>query len=347
MIREYRREDLPALSEIWNDSVKSGEVVFHPLSEEYFHTKFELNPNFDRRYVLTAEQNGKPAGFIIGMIKKQLLPGETFESSPGFIVAVFVRADSRRNGIGRALVNELEARFKADGKLSVSCGSCPVDLDWTIPGTPGHDHNNVPGVDEDCQGFTFLQHLGYKVAAQEVAMYLNLKDYKPWDGLEAKRKELLDQGIYVGRYDTSLGYDYDGMCDRVHSEYWRSVLKAEIECHKKGVPNTDVRFIPNGKVPKGPRPILVATCGNAIIAQTGPVDLQESGRGWFTGICTDPLFERRGVATVLFNTLMQEFIKEGAAFSTLFTGVQNHAQKIYLRTGFRVVRHFALLKKAL
>jgi ribosomal protein S18 acetylase RimI-like enzyme len=77
------------------------------------------------------------------------------------------------------------------------------------------------------------------------------------------------------------------------------------------------------------------------------VDKQPSGRGWFTGICTDPLYERRGIATVLFNLLMQAFIAEGAAFSTLFTGDDNHAQKVYRRAGMRVARRFVIMEKTL
>ena len=80
---------------------------------------------------------------------------------------------------------------------------------------------------------------------------------------------------------------------------------------------------------------------------TGPVDKQKSGRGWFTGICTDPLFERRGIATVLFNLLMQAFVEEGAAFSTLFTGTDNHAQKIYRAAGMRTVRQFSIMTMGL
>ena len=179
-------------------------------------------------------------------------------------------------------------------------------------------------------------------------MYLNLAAYIPWAGLKEKQAELLAQGIYTGRYDPSLGYDYDLMCDHVGSEYWRAVIRSELACWKENRPNTDVRFIPNGtKVPAGPRPMLVATSGERIVAFTGPVDKQDSGRGWFCGIMTDPEFERRGIASVLFNLLMQEFIAEGAVFSTLFTGDSNHAQRIYKRAGFNVVRRFALMQKPL
>ena len=68
---------------------------------------------------------------------------------------------------------------------------------------------------------------------------------------------------------------------------------------------------------------------------------------WFSGICTDPLFEKKGIASVLFNLLMQEFIAEGAAFSTLFTGREAHARRVYERAGLRVVRGFAIMDKPL
>ena len=87
--------------------------------------------------------------------------------------------------------------------------------------------------------------------------------------------------------------------------------------------------------------------GGHIVAYTGPVDLQKSGRGWFTGICCDPNYGGRGIASILFNQLMREFVAEGAKFSTLFTGETNFAQKIYSRAGFRIVARFDGLTKPL
>ena len=356
-VRRYQPADLPAVISLWNASVEAGEVVYFPLTRDYFHLKFEQDPNDVLPYTFVAEaepsdpaEAGSVVGFISGLAKTIFLSGETGSNTPGYLTCIFVRRDCRGRGIGRMLLTALESAFRAAGKSRFVCsGSNPLNLDWTIPGTPGHDHNNAPGMDEDCAGFGFLKALGFDDSVREIAMYLNLKDYRPWSEFEATRRRLADQGILIGRYDVSLDYDYDGMCDRVGSEYWRSVLRSEIACHKRGVPNTDIRFIPNGRVPAGPRPILAAVSvpDRAMVAQTGPLDLQSSGRGWFTGICTDPLFERRGIATVLFNVLMQEFIAEGASFSSIFTGDSNHAQKIYLRTGFRVVRRFAAMSKAL
>ena len=99
----------------------------------------------------------------------------------------------------------------------------------------------------------------------------------------------------------------------------------------------------DGLPPKGPRTLITAVHGNRMVGFTGPVDLQKSGRGWFTGICTDAGYERRGIATVLFNLLLEAFVAEGAVFTTLFTGLESHARKIYERAGLRPVRQFNIM----
>lgn len=349
MIRTYDKQDLPSVIRIWNESVQAGEVVYAGLTEAYFHTKFENDPNYDPLYSLVAEVDGEVAGFINGVAKKVFLDNENNENSPGYITCFFVRGDCRGRGIGRALVAELCARFKAAGKSTVAISNDnPVNLDWRVPGTPGHDHNNTPGVDMASPGYEFLKKAGFEETDREIAMYLDLNNYVPWDGMRQRQEQLLSEGVYTGRYDPALNYDYDRLCDRVGSEYWREVIRSEMTCWKENRPNTDVRFIPNGtKVPDGPRQMLVATCDEHIVAFTGPVDKQDSGRGWFCGIFTDPQFEHRSIAPILFHLLMQAFIAEGATFSTLFTGENNRAQNIYLRTGFRIARRFAIMKKEL
>lgn len=49
--------------------------------------------------------------------------------------------------------------------------------------------------------------------------------------------------------------------------------------------------------------------------------------------------------SVLFELLLDGFKTKGAKFSTLFTGVDNPARKIYERTGFKAVRNWAVMGK--
>jgi len=333
VVRACMPADIPYVVRLWNDSVAVGEAVFKPVTEEW--VRQNLFHSTSPHYFLVAEHLGRVFGFIHGAVKTRFLPGETAENTPGYLTAIHIARGWQQRSLGADLLHALEdALRKAGKKKIVISGDNPAKLAWNVPGTPGHDHNNAPGIDVDCHGYRFLQKNGFVETVREVAMYMDLKDYKAPADLDARREALRAEGIETGRYDPKLGYDFDRMCDGVKSEYWRDVLRQEIAAPY-------------------PRPILAATVrddtgeSGRIVGFTGPVDKQLSGRGWFTGICTDPAYEKKGIGTVLFNLLMQEFIAEGAEFSTLFTGADNHARKVYERVGMRPVRTFAVMEKAL
>lgn len=325
-IRTYLEKDLQDIVSLWNRCVAAGEVIYRPLEAEYFEKKFLTQPGAD---IFVAEESGVFCGFLAGCRLTSFLPGQSDENTPAYLSVIMVEPQQRNKGAGSAMLAAFEAHYQAMGKKVFAVSSlCPINLDWVIPGTPGHEHNNMPGMDEECLGYEFLKKRGYGVYVREVAMYLNLAEYEKKPEVEQRRAALREQGIVAGLYDPAQKAEFDGMCDRVGSEYWRQVLREET-------------------AKENPRPILAAVTDGHIVGFTGPVDRQENGRGWFTGICTDPLYEKRGIAGVLFNDLMGEFIRVGAAYSTLFTGTENHAQRLYLKTGFRPARYFAIMKKTL
>ena len=67
MIRLFAAADLPGVISVWNEAVEAKEVVYYPLTEAYFHKKFEQDPNYDPKYTFVAEEDGKIAGFINGV----------------------------------------------------------------------------------------------------------------------------------------------------------------------------------------------------------------------------------------------------------------------------------------
>jgi ribosomal protein S18 acetylase RimI-like enzyme len=330
--------DRMAAAELWNAVAQAGETLYRPIDADQFPFSGE------GIHAFAAKADGKLIGWIHGAAKRRFLSGETAENTPAYLTAIVVDRQCRRQGVGHAMLSVLMGAFRGDGKRVLVCsGDNPVHLSWFVPGTPGHDHNNAPGVDEGCLGYPFLLHRGFHDDFHEIAMYMALKDYQWQESLTRMREELLAQGIRTGRYDLNLGDEYDEMCDRVGSEYWRNSLRSELAAWRENRPNSDPEFWPDGVCPKGPRTLLTATVNGHIVGFTGPVDRQKSGRGWFTGICTDPLYAGKGIASVLFNLLMKEFIAQGSVFCTLFTGRDNPAQRLYQRAGLQIVAHFAVL----
>ena len=340
-IRPFQAADISSAVAIWNDCIRRGEVLYTPMTEQSFERTFFSREGCEPDCFLVAEDAGRLRGFIHGV------PPESFRGGkPGnaYLTVILVDAASRGQGIGKVLLDALCERMKARDAETLFISSInPVNLSWIIPDTPGHDHNNMPGLDEGCAGVGFFLQAGFERRYREVAMYIDLSGYRMRPNIPILREKLRGEGIVTGAYDSAWHCGFDRLCDRVGSEYWRDVLRTEIAAWEAGTPNADSRFWADGIQPCGPRTLLTATHEGEIVSFTGPVDLQKSGRGWFTGICTDPEYGRRGIATVLFNLLLQAFQEEGAQFATLFTGMDNPARHIYEGAGMRPAREFTLM----
>ena len=337
LIRSFLLQDLPEVLHLYNQASLDGEVLLKPLDEDTFRRIFLSRPDMpDAMPVAVDETTGRVLGFA------HYVTPLSFPDAPegrAFLTTVMVDRQHRHTGVASRLLDAVCSALNARS-LSVSSLN-PVNLTWHIPGTPGHDHNNMPGLDRDCKAYGFFLKKGFQAVHSEMAMYMDLKTFAPDPGLEKLRDSLRLDGIETGIFAPPPAFpEFDGMCTRVGSPYWRAVLRTETKAWRDMAPNEDPRFWPDGRKPAGPRPLILALKDNQVVGFTGPVDLQESGRGWFTGICTDPLYQHRGIATVLFSLLMQAFREEGAAFTTLFTGTDNRAQRIYKAAGLRPVRTF-------
>ena len=338
-IRPFQPEDAPELTALMRLTLDRRETLYRPIPPETWTSLPQGS-----RVLVAEEADGRLAGFAAACEKTVFLPGETAGNTPLYLTLLLVRPESRGKGVGTALLDAVKALAVSRGKSRLVIGSDqPLHLTWLIPDTPGHDHNNAPGLWKEGGAGPWFERRGFESVFEEMSLYIRLSDYR-WDAdIEARQRALAAEGIYTGFWTPEAGSDFDGMCDRVGSEYWRHVLQTELEAWKEHAPNRDPDLWPDGRMPAGPRPLLVAARDGRLIGFTGPVDRQASGRGWFTGICVDPEAGGRGIGTVLFHLLLRAFIRDGAAFCSIFTGVGNHAQKIYLRAGMRVTSHWQVM----
>ncbi len=327
-ILRFEDRHLPQVVALWNTHL-CGQTQYKPLTEKEFEDKFLKNPSFSYDGTFVAVEEGRVIGFANGIVKKEFLPGENHGNTPGYLTMVVVETGLRGKGYGSALLRELEDFFRKSGKKkSQSIFFNPIKLEWYIPGTDRHDHNNSPGVDADTPAVAFMEKNGYAVRSREVSFHLDLSGFRMSEKTAAKREELTQRGIFTGYYDPGKHTGFDELFDDLGSGDWRKGIMDNLAQEK-------------------PDPVIVAADHGKICGFTGPIRAQESGRGFFVGIGTHSQYRGGGIMSVLFELLLEGFKTAGAQFSTLFTGVENPARKIYERTGFTAVRNWAVMGKEL
>lgn len=122
-LRALRRDDAPALLEMWNATAR-----FDPLTPELLEEKTWDDPGFDPTAALVCDDAGTVAGFAMGVLRA---PEDTHR---GVVKLLAAAAGRRRKGIGSLLLNAIETALEQKGAGTVRvCESAPNYL------TPGVD----------------------------------------------------------------------------------------------------------------------------------------------------------------------------------------------------------------
>lgn len=325
-IEQFNVSHVEGIVNLWNASC-ANETPYKPFTVDGFINKFVNNPNFSHEGTFVAVDDGKVIGFANSVFKKEFLPGETFENTPGYITFVVVDKKCRCRGYGTMLLRKAEEYLTKVGKKRIQMDFFnPINLEWYIPGTDKHDHPNAPGVDVDGPGYEFVKTNGYNERTREVSMYLDLNKFEIDQNTLNKIHDLRLKGIEIEYYDGSKHFGFDDLFDDLKHELWRKEIKDNLSLKK-------------------PYPVIVASHKGRICGFTGPIQVQQSGRGLFSGIGVDSKHQGLGIGKMLFFMLCDSFKKEGARFMSIFTGIDNNAKRMYDAAGFGVVKVWALFRK--
>ncbi|MDO5399653.1 MAG: GNAT family N-acetyltransferase [Eubacteriales bacterium] len=320
MIRHYEPRDFSALHRLWNTAgVRQGYV---PATEPELEALLTGHIWFSQRFAFVLEQAGALAGFVCGCAGDELPQGQR----RGYFTCLLLDERWETEDNARLLLTALEDAFRREGKTQLaSTFFNPIHLPWVIPGTQGHQHNNCPGVARDLPLHGWMVAMGYQVCAGECAMYLDLKNFRLPRSYEEKRLRAGQEGYSIAWYDDRLHTGLDDMVHAMGNPMWSQ------------------------EIPVAARTVnmLVALYGNRVAGFTGPVYPEPTGRGYFAGIAVAKEHEKHGLGTLLFCRLCQAEQEAGSRYMSLFTGEDNHAQKIYLSAGFTVRRIFSVMTKEL
>lgn len=304
---------------VFNELVEKGDVLYSPLAITDFAHLFTESTEETERFLIHDEQ---ARGFSSGCIEHT--------TGKAYITYIGVRPEYRNQGVGTELLRRLELilRHHLQNKHLIEISFLnPCTLNWIVPGTPGHDHPNAPGVLTNSDAEQFFHSRGYETYAIQDSYYLNLEGYQVPDALLNKQRELRHEGISFETYDASRHVGILELLVDLGSEQWKQEILTET------------------KKPDGGRPILVPVRAGRVYGFTGPLDVQTSGRGYFAGIGVHRAKRGKGIAKVLFAHLCDDLKNMGAQYMTLFTGKSNPARYIYEAAGFKVVSSWADMRK--
>lgn len=322
-IERFNENDGKAAAALF-DRYAETEFVHKKLSEVDFIAQFVINDERVTKINLAAKaDDGAFLGFANGCVKKG--------ADIGYITFVLVEKEYRRQGIARQLLAELEkalAEVAAITKYQIMFFN-PITLTWIVPGTPGHDHPNAPGIDVASDAYIFFKNNGYLDSVFQNSFYLPLQNFTIKPEIQARIDALPQYELSICFYDPQKHFGMKELFDDLGSEDWKEIVMGNIA--REG----------------GGDPVIIAEHNGKAVGFTGPIHVQESGRGYFAGIGVHSEYRKYGLGKALFSTLCKSLKDIGAGYMTLFTGETNPARYIYQSAGFKIVKTWSDMEKVI
>lgn len=251
----------------------------------------------------------------------------TFVAENAFISFLLVDNNERRKKIATQLLEkaENELRKKQYKKIRLVFLN-PFNFAWYVPGKFPHEHPNMPAIPINSSLYFFYVNHQFISIGFIDGFYLELEKFNMSDKVKKIKNDLLKEEIDFSIYNKDKHtHVYEFAKGLNNSGFENAVINA-VEKEKK---------------------LLVGSHKNKVIAFTGPIETEKSGRGYLAGVAVDNQYGGKGVGKALFSTLCQLSKENGAQYMTFFTGVDNVARKIYLSAGFKIVQSFAIMEKQL
>ena len=320
-IRNYTDADKNAVFALWSRTApRQG---YAPRDRAALERLLFGNPYFSPEHAFVLEIGGTVRAFVCGCTGDDIPGGK----ERGFFTCLLADEAFDTEQTTADLLEELEDSFRAKGKkVSAATFFNPMRLPWVIPGTPGFEHNNMPGIGTHLPLHARMLKNGYAEAARECAMYRSLSDFAVPKTILERAERLAEQGYTVGLYDAARHTGLRRMLTALENPEW-------------------IRLITEAADKKMVLPVALA--GDEVAGFAGPVYPEPTGRGYFAGIGIMPKYQHHGLGKLLFYRLCEAEKRAGANYMSLFTGEENPAGKIYEGAGFRSVRTFGVMTKQL
>lgn len=309
-IRPYAAGDEAHVLALWNATMWAD-----PIDSATWRTRYLLDANFAAGACLVAidGKGGGAVGFVLGMTAKNAATHSP-HLSDAWIVAFGVAEPYRRQGVARALFDQLEATWRGTGVGKVTVG--PYIPSYVTPGVDEHSY---------AEAVRFLRAWGAETLSRPLSMKVSLTGYRPSEASLALVGNLESTGIRVRPADPSDIMPLLQFLDE-HFAHWRPDATSVLA----DLYGSDSRAVTMHVAEEQGRIIGYAQSRGE---RFGPFGVNEAHRG-------------RGIGTVLLSSTLLAMRARGF-HCAWFLWTSDRAAKLYGEHGFEEVRRFKLMAKTL
>ena len=181
MIRNAVPADHAALLDLWQKNATGQGYAPRPDAE--VDRLLFSHPYFSYKHTFIREEQGRAVAFTCGCVGDDIPRGK----ERGYFTCLVAEPQWDTPETTAQLLNALEDSFRAAGRTASAVTFFnPMHLPWVLPGSPGHEHNNMPGIATDLPLHDRMLAHGYTEATQETAMYRTLADFAVPDTIRAQ-----------------------------------------------------------------------------------------------------------------------------------------------------------------
>lgn len=278
--RSITPDDLPRLTQIAQrgmefDTFDEALVREKTIGAFDFDPELGLVAEIGRGGVATGADTGADLPAIAGFAQGAMGQMEKNRTA-GYVRLMVIDRAARRQGIGSALLGEMERRLRERGAETVHMFDCP--------------HNYfTPGVDfRYTEAYCFLQKHGYEMHRENHNLLCDL-DVNAWPTLEADAAAMSAHGIEVRRATLA---DQHAIDEFLASEWpaWRFEVHAALW-------NT-------------PPTLYIGLMEGRVVAFSGYQGNNKS-LSWFGPMGTSPVLRGKGIGAILLRLCLRDLARQG------------------------------------
>ena len=307
-IRPYEASDISAVVSLLNRCLTSD-----PITSEAFQLKVLLDPNFAKFGALVAEIDSKIIGFVLGIVRKNMLEDAAPDFDRSWVTLIAVDAEHRRSRVGTMLLDWIEEYLSLHGCESI----------WVSPYAPNYF---TPGIDVNAypEALAFFRSRGYEEAYKPLAMSVDLTG----PTLAAAKEGLLQRSsVTIEPFRPELilpildfmKLEFPGDWQRHARETMGKIATGDFRSDNLWVACEQEK--------------VIGYCQHDNNGRFGPFGVSAKGRGKGIG------------AALLFKCL--NAMRDKGLKNAWFMWTDDKAAALYARAGFVETRRFAVLTKKL